>query len=203
MNIRAIAAAAAAVVLALTFTPSPASARPCDDDTAICRDPAAPMRLDQFMKTWKSAATSSHGKKYRTLRTSRRQAAQELAAKRETPAAETKPAKSAAIEPPPPAEQPAIKVASAEPVTETDGVAVASFSEANELDAAADRVQVVAFNEINDIDLAAPPPPAPVETMGQSVSPEQPSTGYSWIGKLLLAAAGTLALAGATRVLLA
>ncbi|MFL5094058.1 MAG: hypothetical protein ACJ8ES_02015, partial [Xanthobacteraceae bacterium] len=95
------------------------------------------------------------------------------------------------------------KVAAAEPATQTDGVAVASFSEANDLDAAADRVQIVAFNEINDIDLTAPPPPAPVETAGQSASPEQAPASYSWIGKLLLAAAGTLALAGASRLLLA
>jgi hypothetical protein len=202
MNIRAIAAAAAAVVLALMLALSPASAKRCDDDTATCPQPSGPMMLEHFMKTWKPVATSSH-RKYRTSQASRRQAAQELAAKRETSAAETKPAKSAAIEPPPPAEQPTTKVASAEPAAETDGVAVASFSEANELDTAADRVQVVAFNEINDIDLTAPPSPAPVETVGQSVSPEQPSADYSWIGKLLLAAAGTLALAGATRVLLA
>jgi hypothetical protein len=39
--------------------------------------------------------------------------------------------------------------------------------------------------------------------VGQSVSSEEAPADNSWIGKLLLAAAGTIALAGATRLLVA
>jgi hypothetical protein len=71
----------------------------------------------------------------------------------------------------------------------------------NETEGFARQVQVVAFNEVNEVDLAAPAPPAPDETVGQSVSAEQPAADTSWMGKLLLAVAGTIALAGATRFL--
>jgi hypothetical protein len=96
--------------------------------------------------------------------------------------------------------------------TETDGVAITSFNEVNELDAAADQVQqapevqVLAFNEINEIDqMTTPaPPPVPARTIWQAVSSDdQTPMDKSWIGKLLLAVAGTIALAGATRFFVA
>ncbi len=86
---------------------------------------------------------------------------------------------------------------------ETDALAVTSSSDANETDGSASQVQVVAFNEVNEVDLAAPAPLAPAETVGQSVSAQEPAADTSWMGKLLLAVAGTIALAGVTRFLVA
>ncbi len=86
---------------------------------------------------------------------------------------------------------------------ETDQVGITSSNEGDETDGVASPVQVVAFNEVNEIDLAAPVAPAPAETFGQSVSAEEPAADMSWMGKLLLAVAGTIALAGATRFLVA
>jgi hypothetical protein len=86
----------------------------------------------------------------------------------------------------------------------TDGVAVTSQNEVNELDALADSVQVVAFNEVNEIDLAAPAAPLIKETVGQAtVAPAPAPADNSWVGKLLLAVGGTIALAGAARFLIA
>lgn len=207
-KIYVIAAAIAAVVLA--FGAAPALAKPCDDDRATCSQGSSPMLLDQFMKTWKPATVSKQ-KKYRTSRATRRAAVRE-AAKRNAPARETQPvAETKAVAAPVPetiaAAAPEQKLAAAESTVETDGVAVTSFNEVNELDTQAARVQIVAFNEVNEIDLAAPPPPAPKpapkETMGQSIAAMSEPGDNSWIGKLLLAAAGTLALAGATRLLVA
>ena len=82
-------------------------------------------------------------------------------------------------------------------------VGVSFSNEANETDGMASQVEVVAFNEVNEVDLAAPVAPAPAETFGQSVSAEQPAEDTSWIGEILLMVAGTIALAGATRFLIA
>ena len=62
-NIRLIAAAA--VAAALACLPAPASARSCDDGNESCVSlQSAPMKLDQFMKTWKPVGTSrKHAKK--------------------------------------------------------------------------------------------------------------------------------------------
>lgn len=199
-----IAAAAAAVAFALTL--SPASARPCDDDNAACSNvrQMGPMVLDHFMKTWKPVGISKRSKISKKTRTVRKRSVQTVASK---PAdAEPAPSKQEATvaATPPAALLPGTVLAAAAPAAETDGVAVPSFNEANELAAASDHVQIVAFNEVNEIDLAAPPPPpAPAETVGQMTAPEPAGVDYSWIGKLLLAAAGTLAVAGATRLLLA
>lgn len=210
-----IAAAIAAAVLA--FAATPASAKACDDDTSACPQLSSPMKLDQFMKTWKPVTVSKQKKKYRTSRTSRRAPVHE-ARKHHVPAREkeTTETKVAAATPvaaaapeavmPPAPENPPVAV-SPEPAVETTGVGVTSFNEVNELDTKAARVQIVAFNEVNEIDLTAPPPlpapKAPKETMGQSVSSTPGPADSSWIGKLLLAAAGTLALAGAARLLVA
>ena len=214
IKISVIAAAVAAAVLALAA--APASAR-CSDDNPCAN--AAPMNLDQFMKTWKPVGASTK-KKYRTsrsARSTRRHTVEQAAAK---PARETRPARearqpveakvsAAAREP---AQAPTVRMAAAEPAkpVETDGVAVTSFDAVNEIDAAIpERVQIVAFNEVNEIDLTAPPAPpapkpsAPVETVSQAMAATPEADDLSWVGKLLLAAAGTLALAGAARLLVA
>jgi hypothetical protein len=216
-HIRMIAAAATA--FAVAFALSPASARGCSDDkandaacTTAAEQAAAPMKLDQFMNTWKPVAVSKHrGKRSKAAR---RRATQEAAAESKSKAAaaksevaETKPVpavtEAAVTETAPPAETASTVAASPENPVETDGVAVTSFTEANELDAAAPQIRVVAFNEVNDIDLAAPSPPVSAETVGQSAASEEAPADNSWIAKLLLAAAGTIAVAGATRFLVA
>jgi len=194
-HIRLTAAAAAAVVLAFAF--SPATARPCDDGDAGCVTSAqpAPMKLDQFMKTWKPVAKSKRAKKTKSVT---KPAVKEIA---------SKPAVAETAPPPlsmqPLAGQPERPTAQAEQPMVTDALAVTSSSNVNETDGFASQVQVVAFNEVNEVDLAAPAPPAPAadESVGQSVSAEQPPADTSWMGKLLLAVAGTIALAGATRFL--
>lgn len=214
-RIRLIAAAAAAVVLALSL--QPALAQSSDDanpSRVTAAQPAsAPMKLDNFMTTWKPVSVSRRAKKSRSksARKSSQPAARQVAAK---PAAADTASRQAAGAP----------AQNSEKTVETDGVAVTSFNDVNELDAAAntvaanqvpaDQVQVVAFNEVNEIDLAAPPAPASAtvappppsvyaETTGQAVASEQPApSDNSWIGKLLLAAGGTIALAGAARFFL-
>jgi hypothetical protein len=206
--IRLIAAAATAIGVA--FALSPASARSCNDGDACptVAQAAAPMQLDNFMKTWKPVAVSKHkGKSKSARRRAAPEAAAEAKSKKpaavESEVAQAKP-EPAVTEAAPPAEPANTLAATSEKTVETDGVAVTSFSQPNELDAAADPIQVVAFNDINELDLAAPPPPVPAETVGQSVaSEEQMPADNSWIGKLLLAAAGTIAIAGATRFLVA
>jgi hypothetical protein len=200
-HIRIIAAAAAtAVALAFAFSPA-ASAKSCEDGEAACvssPQQASPMKLDQFMTTWKPVSVSKHGKKSKAAR--KKSPTHETVAE-SRPAAESSPV---AAETPPPAQAASMITPPAAPTSETDGVAVTSFDEPNELDAAADHVQVMAFNEINEIDLAAPPPPMPVETTGQVISTQDRTpVDNSWIGKLLLAAAGTIAIAGATRFMVA
>ncbi|HET7681562.1 MAG TPA: hypothetical protein VFK79_15665 [Xanthobacteraceae bacterium] len=191
------AAAAAAVVLAFAF--SPATALPCNDGDAGCgatsaQAQAAPMELDNFMKTWKPAARSS--KRAKRSKSVKRPAVQK-------PAVREIAAESAVAESAPPPAPVETLAASPEPSPETDAAGGTSFNEVNEIDAAGGKVQVVAFNEVNEIDLAAPAPPAPAESVGQSVSAQQPAADDSWMGKLLLAVAGTIALAGATRFLVA
>ena len=187
--IRLTAAAAAAVVV-LAFALSPATARPCKDGDAGCVESAQsnPMKLDQFMKTWKPVATSKRAKKTKSVR---KPAVKEIAS--EPAVAETSL---------PPAPMQTIAAKPGQPV-ETDEVGITSSNEGDETDGVASPVQVVAFNEVNEIDLAAPVAPAPAETFGQSVSAEEPAADMSWMGKLLLAVAGTIALAGATRFLVA
>jgi hypothetical protein len=90
--------------------------------------------------------------------------------------------------------------------SETDGVAVASADDFNELDVAADTVRVVAANELNEIDLAAQAaaPSAAVTGAIETVSslPQLPAD-ISWAGELFAALGGMLAAAAATRLLIA
>lgn len=209
--IRAIAVGAAMAVLA--FAPAQSSARGCGDDKERtgCQTtaPASPVQLDQFMKTWKPASVSTSGKRTRSAWRSHRSRSHSQMASSHKSTSESKiasepkestEAKIAAAEPTPAAEQTTPTTASPFPAFETDGVAVTSYSEANELDQAAPRIQVVAFNEINEIDLAAPLP-AVTETVSQALASTPEPTDNSWIGKLLLAVAGILALAGGVRLL--
>ena len=197
--IRAMAAAAAAVVLICAS--SPVLAAPCDDDHAACSPSAeqsAPMKLDQFMQTWKPATIVKRAKRSKSAKRHRdvTQAAAKPAALKAAPVTE---AATTRVEQPasPPREE---AVAAPSPSQVGEVVTSGSSTEANEMTQAAERVQVVAFDDVNEIDLAAP---VPVETVGQAVSESQTPADNSWIGKLLLAAAGTMALAGATRLLLA
>jgi len=211
-HIRLTAAAAAAAALVLALALSPATARPCDHGDAGCVVSAQtePTKLDNFMKTWKPVAkpnpvaTSNKSKKSKSAR---KPAAKEVASK-PTAAKEavSEPAVAETTPPPPPAP---VKTLAANPgrSVETDAIGIKSFNVVKDIDAAAStetsKVQVVGFNEVNEIDLSAPPPPIPAESVGQSVSAKQPDADNSWMGKLLLAAAGTIALAGATRFLVA
>lgn len=194
--IRFAASVAIVAVLALVWG-SPASARSCDHGDAACVPPStpaaqsAPMKLDNFMQTWKPVAAAKASKKSRKAS---RQAVRQAAPK---PAVVTPVAEMPAAEPRSEA------AASREPTVETNGVGIASFDEVNAIDAAADEVMVVAASELNEIDLMSPVPPAPAETTGQAVSPDEPPADSSWIGKLLLAVAGTIGLAGAARFLIA
>jgi hypothetical protein len=201
-QIRTAVTAAAAITLAFALSPA-ASARSCGDGEAACPATAAatvaqqenPMKLDNFMTTWKPVSTSRRAKRSKSAK---RLAAKQTARQQAPAAAATAP------EPTPDVATVADAVASPAQSIETDGVAVTSFNEVNELDAAADQIQVVASNDVNEIDLATPAPPVQAEAVAQSIRGDRtPAPDNSWIGKLLLAAAGTIALAGATRFLVA
>jgi hypothetical protein len=190
-----LTAAAAAVAVVLAFAISPAKARPCNDGDAGCTTSAQsdPMKLDHFMKTWKPVAKSpvAQSQKAKKSKSARKPAVKEIAS--EPAVAETAP---------PPAPMQTLAAQPQQPI-DTDALAVTSSSDANETNGSASQVQVVAFNEVNEVDLAAPVPLAPAETVGQSVSAREPAADTSWMGKLLLAVAGTIAFAGVTRFLVA
>jgi len=200
---KTITAAAAAVALA--FVLSPAVARSCEDGNPCPGQQAtAPMKLDQFMSTWKPVASAKHRKK--SSRVARHHKQREPRAVEQAKAAEPAPAEAAPAPAPTPVPAPVNTASAAVPEqpAATPEVPVTSFSEVNEIDAAVDPVKVVASNEVNDIDLAAPPTPARAETVAQAVPADDPAPAdNSWVGKLLLAAAGTIALAGAARLLMA
>ena len=199
--------AAAAGVIALCFAYSPATAASCADDNGSCNAAQnAPMKLDQFMSTWKPVATKKSAKKSKVVRTRSKKTAEPRVVKA-APPAETSPAPVAQTAPAPTLAAGALApgmLAGAPKDKLTDGVGLTSAEEVNEIDAVADTVQVVAFNVVNALDLAAPPAPPPAqETVGQAVTSHQTPADNSWIGKLLLAVAGTIALAGTARFLLA
>jgi len=196
-NIRIMAAAAIAT---LAFTLTPASARTCNDGACTETNPGAPLRLNQFL---------NHDRADKPA----------ITAHRKSTAAKPAPESSAPVEPPPePAEQETDVAADAAPVAdsvkiiETDGVAVPSTEEVNEIDALADQVKVVAANELNEIDLAADTPsasPRPpyqskaFEAMAAADAPPAAAQDLSWIGKLLMAFGGSIAVAAAARLLVA
>ena len=154
--------AAAAGVIALCFAVSPATAASCAEDNGSCNSARnAPMKLDQFMDTWKPvAAAKKRAKKSKVVRTRSKKAEPRIvqaappADRMPAPAAQTAPAATLAAG----ALAPGMLAAAPED-KQTDGVGLTSADEVNEIDALADTVQVVAFNEVNELDRAAPPRP--------------------------------------------
>jgi hypothetical protein len=225
-NIR-LMAAATTIIAALSFGSAPA--RACDAGAPGCIPaPAAqsktPLRLNQFLKRPaqpKAAATAQPStantsvvavsKQPRKAKPRSRVAAKEIF----RPAAVSPAIASSATPTPAPAEP--LRMSDAAPPSaatpETDGVALASADEFNELDAAADQVQVVAANEVNELDLAADtplptqaapanqtPPAAENAAMTAMASADQPAPRSSWIAWMLVALGGMIA-AGAAVLL--
>lgn len=202
--IRSIAAATA-IIAALAFATAPA--RACDERFGPCKSvqpqaQAAPLSLSQFLKrsvqtTAAPAAAKPQARatKPRTRTAAKPAARPAIADGFATPNAG--PAPVLASEFPPPSSR----------GSETDGVAITSAEDLNELDAAADTVRIVAANEVNEIDLAtesipAPPQNATVAIHSAESSPQAPEEA-SWIGKVLAALGGVLAVASAARLLVA
>lgn len=204
-NIRILAAVAAVAALTLTT----ASARSCDTRDGVCKSgqaksQAAPLRLSQFLTPGGSATAKSHrnslsvaGKPH--SRATAKAAARPVMAEAMThpdPRPDTSVAPAEATEP-----APTLRA------SETDGVAVASADEINELDIAADAVKIVAANEVNEIDLAADVAPVAAQngiaTVQAVATPNQPTADMTWIGRLFAALGGILAVASAARLLIA
>ncbi len=194
-NIR-IMAAAAAIIAALAFMLAPASARPCEERDSTCAEPnpGAPLRLNQFLKHNRSATTLPAEQK--TSVAAKPAPVVQAARPNDTTGKST-------------ADVAAASDPDAGPVRtiEPDGVAVTSADDLNEIDALADRVRVVAAEEFNEIDLAANTPPiAPAQKSkapASMASGDEPGADTAWIGKLLAAFAGTIAVAAAARLLIA
>ncbi len=191
-----IAAAATALAAAFVFMQAPASARPCDPGEAACAEarPGTPLRLNQFLKQKRAAKPAA------------------------THEAQSKPAaaKAYAQSVPTPSESKTdvaqTPVLDSGPVrtVETDGVAITSADELNEIDALAANVQVVAANELNEIDLAAGTPGLNAQALASMAAADHSVASTAdtpadraWIGKLLAAIAGTIAVAAAARLLIA
>ncbi len=206
-NIR-IMAAATAIIAAFAF--APASAGPCDDGSGSCnnvqRTAAKPLSLSQFVKPEdRTTAKPRHSKKKLHARTAKTKS--DPVEGDAQSASTTQPAAVSAAAPPPSA-------------SETDGVAISSADDLNELDAAASNVVVVAANELNEIDLATPAaqetaaaeaavPAAPAAPQYQTQAVEaaapadHPSDQASWIGRIFVALGGVLAAVSAARLLIA
>jgi hypothetical protein len=202
-NISSIAAATV-IIATLAYATAPAHAA-CDERFGPCKSvqakPAtAPLNLNQFLKrpvqanpsvkTAKPAGNAVKPTRIATKPASRPAVADSVA----NPAAIPTPVLASELAP-------------ASRSSETDGVAITSAEEINEIDAAADTVRIVAANEVNEIDLAfeATSLPAQSETTGQAamVEEHQVPADNSWIGKVFLALGGVLAAASAARLLIA
>jgi hypothetical protein len=226
-NIR-LMAAATTIIAAFSFGGAPASA--CNAGAPGCTSasaaqPKTPLRLNQFLKRPaqpKAAATAQPStantsvvavsKQPRKAKTRSRVAAKEVS----SPAAVSPAVTSSATPTPAPAEPLRMSDAAPPPAAapETDGVALASADEFNELDAAADQVQVVAANEVNELDLAAdtpvpaqaapanqtPPAAENAAAMTAMASADQPAPRSSWIAWMFVALGGMIA-AGAAVLL--
>jgi hypothetical protein len=226
-NIR-LTAAATTIIVALSFGSAPA--RACDAGAPGCTSasaaqPKTPLRLNQFLKrpAPKAAAIAQTptantsvvavSNQPRKARPRTRVAAKETS----RPAAVAPAVTSSATPTPAPAEPLRMSDAAPPPAAapETDGVALASADEFNELDAAADQVQVVAANEVNELDLAADTPvemaqaaptnqtPSAAENaaaMTAMASADQPAPRSSWIAWMFVALGGMIA-AGAAVLL--
>ncbi len=201
-NIR-IMAAAATIITALTF--APASARPCDDNNGPCnsveeKPQADPLSLSPFVTPEDQATVKPRRYKKKLLpRATAKQSKPPVTDTIAQPNPSTLPAPASKLAPRPPA------------ASETDGVAIASVENINELDAAADLVLIVAANELNEIDLAADATlvAAQNETMTTTATAEtaaladHPSGDASWIGRIFVALGGMLAAASVARLFIA
>jgi hypothetical protein len=230
-NIR-LMAAATTIIAAFSFGGAPA--RACDAGAPGCTSasaaqPKTPLRLNQFLKRpaqpKATAAAKSSSVNPSTANTSvvavsnqprKAKPRTRVAAKEVSRPAAVSPAASSATPTPAPAEP--LRMSDAAPVPaaapETDGVALASADEFNELDAAADQVQVVAANEVNELDLAAdtpvpaqaaptnqtPPAAENTAAMTAMASADQPAPRSSWIAWMFVALGGMIA-AGAAVLL--
>jgi len=198
-----IVAAAAATLAALSLPALGAS--DCSPGTAGCKASSiaqpGPLRLNQFIK---------HPAQTKVATATKPRSAQHSASKTHTPhvrlAADPVPAPAPAFtnSRPLPEDKAVASETAGQPsyAAETDGVAVTSADEMNELDAAADKVQVVAANELNELDMAADSNPATMAAV-ENAQPAAPVADNSWIGKLLAALGGMVAVASAARLLIA
>ncbi len=190
--IRIIAAVATIVAtFSLTFPIASAAARPCGQGQAACAEtkPGAPLRLNQFLKPKRAAKPA----------VTHEAQSSPAAAKAD---AESDPAPAQLESRADVAQAPALDTGPVRTI-ETDGVAVTSADELNEIDALAGTVQIVAANELNEIDLAAPKPTLNAYALPAMASAGEPAVDTAWIGQLLAAFAGTIAVAAAARLLIA
>lgn len=179
---------ASAVIAAFAFAPAPTSAQ---------SGSGAPLALDQFTKPHRTAKSVHAHRKTKKTTAVAKAVPEPIPAPQpeaEAPAAAT-PATAATSS----------EAATAAPkLSETDGIAVANPDDWNELDAQADDVKVVSGGELNEIDLTAGPPlPADAQAGNglQSMASADNPDDTSWIGKLLAAIGGTLAMVAAARLL--
>jgi hypothetical protein len=191
-----IITAAASIIAVLTFALVPASAAPCEGNGACAAaNPGSPLRLNQFMKNKRPAKTVQNSPKKPT-------------AARAMPAAISEDRQ---VEDPAEAPDAVAEVFEPEsgPVRtiETNGVTVTSSDELNEIDTLAGDVKLVGAEELNEIDLASnimPIGPMQQTTALDSMASDgAPTVDRSWIGKVLAAFGGILAVAGAARLLIA
>lgn len=203
MGIRIMAAAAAVFTAVLTVTLAPASARSCEERNVACAEanPGSPLRLDKFMKhnrpakAAQAAATKPVSAKSAPALSARAEQPRETMAQSMDDAADS----AGAAEASGPDVGPVRTI-------ETNGVAVTAPDELNEIDAMAGQVKVVAADELNEIDLAASTAAVPAQetnALGSMASADDPVADTAWIGKLLAAVAGTIAVAAAARLLIA
>jgi hypothetical protein len=213
MPIIRIVAAAAAITAGLTLTAAAATNCPAGVSACEASSIAAtgtPLRLNQFVKPSRQVKIAGTKAKTRTAqsagKTRARAAAKGASAMASSPRPASPPRQEAVSEG---AQPPASTAQQAIEAKESNGVAITSADEVNELDAAAlPAVQVVAANEVNELDLAADAAPATTVTSDnaavQNAEPAPaPAADNSWIGKLLAALGGMVAIASAARLLIA
>jgi hypothetical protein len=210
-----IATAISAIVATLTLTTALATAAPasnCPAGAADCKAssiamPGSPLSLNQFIKhprPAKAAATTATTRSaQRAGKTGARVAARGASAMASARRPDSPPQETAGETTPQPVET------AQEPAEsrETNGVAITSADQVNELDAAADTVQVVAANEVNELDLAADATPVSTVTADtatvQNAAPAPAPADNVWVGKLLAALGGLVAVASVARMLIA
>jgi hypothetical protein len=208
-NIRIMVGAAA--IAAFTFALAPASARSCEHRDSACAEsgPGAPLSLLQFTKQHRTAK-AAHGRMHEkpviaksTPKVSAAATAAQASADLPAPADSTADVAKAA----PPSAAAAVATDASADTPETDGVAVVAPDAWNEIDARADKIKVVDPDDVNEIDLAAGPAPAAAgedsKALASMAAAGEPTGDSHWLGKLLAAIGGTIALAAGARLLIA